>query len=220
MTPPNVEELEGGILTDFLELIGTVGFMVAASGYNTGHLKRTHGYAHYSSRPCREHIGRGASFCFEGEVDGTNAYSMAFDMDQLGLTPYVNVPRMLDHHQALLEGEPTKAMVGPFEADEANVHTIRSCGGMFIPFELVELFLGKDLMAHDVYLVIYPLLDDNDLLEVCLPLLEFLVKLPQPQLRARTYTQTGQSALRATQVRAALSYAYAVTYQNRITDKP
>jgi hypothetical protein len=36
---------------------------------------------------------------------------------------------------------------------------------------------------------------------------------------ARTYTQTGQSALRATQVRAALSHAYDVTYQNRITDK-
>jgi hypothetical protein len=46
------------------------------------------------------------------------------------------------------------------------------------------------------------------------------VKLPQPQLRTRTYTQTGQSTLRATQIRAALSNAYAVTYQNRITDKP
>jgi hypothetical protein len=38
--------------------------------------------------------------------------------------------------------------------------------------------------------------------------------------RARTYIQTCQSTLRATQVRAALSHAYAVTYQNRITDKP
>jgi hypothetical protein len=46
------------------------------------------------------------------------------------------------------------------------------------------------------------------------------VKLPQPQLRTRTYTQTGQSTLRATQVRAALSHAYDVAYQNRITDKP
>jgi hypothetical protein len=46
------------------------------------------------------------------------------------------------------------------------------------------------------------------------------IKLPQPQLRTRTYTQTGQSTLTATQVRAALSHAYAVTYQNRITDKP
>jgi hypothetical protein len=49
---------------------------------------------------------------------------------------------------------------------------------------------------------------------------EKTVKLPQPQPRARTYTQTCQSTLRATQVRAALSHAYAVTYQNKITDKP
>jgi hypothetical protein len=53
-----------------------------------------------------------------------------------------------------------------------------------------------------------------------LPQAVITVKLPQPQLRTRTYTQTGQSTLRATQVRAALSHAYAVTYQNRITDKP
>jgi hypothetical protein len=51
-------------------------------------------------------------------------------------------------------------------------------------------------------------------------MMKLLVKLPQPQLRTRTYTQTGQSTLRATQVRAALPHAYAVTYQNRITDKP
>jgi hypothetical protein len=39
------------------------------------------------------------------------------------------------------------------------------------------------------------------------------VKLQQPQ--PCTDTQTGQCALRATQVRAALSHAYATTYQNR-----
>jgi hypothetical protein len=37
------------------------------------------------------------------------------------------------------------------------------------------------------------------------------VKLPQPQLRTLTYIQTCQGTLRATQVRAALSHAYAVT---------
>jgi hypothetical protein len=42
------------------------------------------------------------------------------------------------------------------------------------------------------------------------------VKLPQPQ--PCTYTQTGQRALRATQVRAALSHGYATAYQNRIMD--
>jgi hypothetical protein len=60
-------------------------------------------------------IDRGATFYFEGEVDGTDASMVAFDWDQLGMTPYVYVPRMPGRHQTLLVGEPSKAMVGPFE---------------------------------------------------------------------------------------------------------
>jgi hypothetical protein len=44
------------------------------------------------------------------------------------------------------------------------------------------------------------------------------VKLLHPRPRTRIDTQTGQHALRATRVRAALAHAYATTYQNRITD--
>jgi hypothetical protein len=117
--------------------------MVEASGFKTGHLKLTHGYACYSSLPDRAHAERGVSFCFDGEVDRTNTYTVAFDNDQLGLTPCANVPRILDYHQALLEGEPTNTMVGSFEANEANVHTICSRSGMFIPFELVDFCWGK-----------------------------------------------------------------------------
>jgi hypothetical protein len=85
---------------------------------------------------------------------------------------------------------------------------------------------------HHKYMRILILHQDSSLqvLQGCVKLLPltqahlrlrtYSVKLPQPQLRTRTYTQTGQSTLRATQVRAALSHAYAVTYQNRITDKP
>jgi hypothetical protein len=49
-------------------------------------------------------------------------------------------------------------------------------------------------------------------------LIKIIVKLTHTQPRTRTYIQTGQRALRATQVRAALSHVYATTYQNRITD--
>jgi hypothetical protein len=90
------------------------------------------------------------------------------------MTPYVNVPRMLDRHQTLLAGEPTKTMVGPFEADATNVHTVRTRGAMFIPFELVALLLDKDLTAREAFLVVYPLLEDNDLVDACRPLVEFL----------------------------------------------
>jgi hypothetical protein len=110
------------------------------------------------------------NFCYEGEVEGTDAYTIAFDRDQLGLTPYVNVPQMLDRHMALLESEPLKHMVGPFEADEANVHTIRTRSAMFVPYELVDLLLGKDLTAREAYMTVYPVLEDNGMLDLCLPL--------------------------------------------------
>jgi hypothetical protein len=41
------------------------------------------------------------------------------------------------------------------------------------------------------------------------------VKLPHPQLRKPTYTQTFQRNLRATQVRFALACSYTVTLMNR-----
>jgi hypothetical protein len=44
---------------------------------------------------------------------------------------------------------------------------------MFIPFDLVALLLGKDLMAR-AYLLVYPLLEENNLMDACHPLVEFL----------------------------------------------
>jgi hypothetical protein len=173
-SPTTVKELEQEILTDFLEPIGALGIMVADSESKTVHLKITHGYARYSSRAGHANIDRGATFCFEGEVDGTDASTVAFYRDQLGMTPYINVPRMPDRHQTLLTGEPTKTMVGLFEADATNVHTVRTRGAMFIPFELVALLLDKDLTAKEAFLVVYPLLEDNDLVNACRPLVEFL----------------------------------------------
>jgi hypothetical protein len=173
-SPPTVEELEREILTEFREPIGAIGIMVADAGSKTGRLKLTHGHASYTSRPGRAHVDRGATFCYEGELEGTDACTVAFDRNQLGLTPYINVAQMPDRHLSLLEGEPTKAMVGPFEASDANVHTIRTRTSMFIPFELVSSLLGKDITACEAFLLVYPILEDNDLLEVCRPLVEFL----------------------------------------------
>jgi hypothetical protein len=97
-----------------------------------------------------------------------------FDRDQLGMTPYVNVSRIPDRHQTLLVGEPSKVMVGPFEASATNVHIVRTRGSMFIPFELVVFLPDKYLTDREVYLVVYPLLEDRDLIDACRPLVEFL----------------------------------------------
>jgi hypothetical protein len=166
--------LERDILTEFRETIGAIGTMVADAGSKTGRLKLTYGHASYTSRPGRAHVDRGATFCYEGELEGTDACTVAFDRNQLDLTPYINVAQMPDRHLSLLEGEPTKTMVGPFEASDANVHTIRTRTAMFVPFELVSYLLGKDLTAREAFLLVYPILEDNDLLEVCRPFVEFL----------------------------------------------
>jgi hypothetical protein len=172
--PLKVGELEEEILTDFISPIGAIGVMVAADGAKTGHLKILHGFARYPGQAGKPNPDRKTNFCYEGEVEGTDAYTIAFDRDQLGLTAYVNVPQMLDRHMALLESEPSKPMVGPFEADEANVHTIRTRSAMFVPYDLVDLLLGKDLTAREAYMTVYPVLEDNGMLDLCLPFVEFL----------------------------------------------
>jgi hypothetical protein len=80
-SPPTVEELEQEILTDFLEPVGALGIMVVDLESKTNHLKITHGHARYSSRAGHANIDRGATFCFEGEVYGTDASTVAFDRD-------------------------------------------------------------------------------------------------------------------------------------------
>jgi hypothetical protein len=57
-----VEHLEKEILTDFLEPIGAMGFMMDDSGSKTDILKLTNGYTQYSSRPGQAHVDRCATF--------------------------------------------------------------------------------------------------------------------------------------------------------------
>jgi hypothetical protein len=78
-SPPTVEKLEKDILADFMEPIGDLGIMVAAEGSKTGIIKLMHGHALYTSRPGRSHADHGTTFGYEGEVDGTDAYTFAFD---------------------------------------------------------------------------------------------------------------------------------------------
>jgi hypothetical protein len=173
-SPPTVGDLEREILADFSEPIGAVVVMVASEGSTTGVLNLTHGHALYSSRPSRDHADRGTSFCYKGKVDGTYAYTFTFDRNQLRMTLYVNVPRTANFQHKLLKGEPTKDRVGPFTQDAANFHTIRTRTSMFTPFVLVELLLGKDYTAREVYLTVYTLLEAKDLLDIFRPMIEFL----------------------------------------------
>jgi hypothetical protein len=92
-----------------------------------------------------------------------NPFTLAVDKNQLGLAANVNVPQILDHHLTFLEGYKVNTMLGPFTADESNIHTISTWYSMFIPYELLEVLMGQDFSAP----MVYPFLDDADLRDVC-----------------------------------------------------
>jgi hypothetical protein len=147
--------------------------MISLVDSTTGKLVLIHGFARYVDNPGRSSPDHHAHFCFEGCVSGQDIMTVAVDHAQMGFAPYVNVPRMLDRHHSLLEGDNSKAVVGTF-ADHEAVHTVCSRIAMFVPYELVKVLLGGDLSSREAFLVSYPLLEDADLLDVCRPFLEFL----------------------------------------------
>jgi hypothetical protein len=102
-SPPTDDDLEDGILPDFIAPIGAITIMVAEEGMKTRRVKVTHCYERYPGLPGKAHPDRRANFAFEGDADGTDAYIFAVDKNQWGLTPYVNVPQFMDRHLAMLE---------------------------------------------------------------------------------------------------------------------
>jgi hypothetical protein len=132
-----IEDIEEEILTDFISPLGDIGMMVASEGSKMGRFKLTQGHERYPGVPGKAHQERRTIFAWTGDVDGMDAFTFTVDKHQWGLTPYVNVPRTLDRYLTLLEGAPTADMVGPFEDDTTDLHTIHTCSSMFVPFELV-----------------------------------------------------------------------------------
>ena len=45
---------------------------------------------------------------------------------------------------------------------------------MFVPFEMMPLLLGKNLSSHQTFLLVYPWLELQGLLETCKPLADFV----------------------------------------------
>jgi hypothetical protein len=125
-SPSTVEDLQDKIITDFIAPIRAIGIMAADEGTKTGRLKATHGYERFPGLPGKSHPDRRANFAFEGDVDGTDAYTFAADKNQWGLTPYVNVPKLMERHLTLMEASPSNNMVGPYVTDEAGVHAIHT----------------------------------------------------------------------------------------------
>jgi hypothetical protein len=89
---PKNTDLEEDILAGFSLPIGAVGMFVADGSSPTGRLKLFNGFERYTGSVGCVDPDRKVNFCMEGCVDGTDVFTVAFDPNQLGVMPYVNVP--------------------------------------------------------------------------------------------------------------------------------
>jgi hypothetical protein len=123
---PMVEIMEEEIISDFVLPIGAVGMFIAEEESPTCQLKLRHGFDQFACTAGHVNPDCRVDFCFEGDVDGTDIFTVLFDPNQHGVTPYVNKAQTGGRHLTLPEAEPTNPMVAPFRAEDAGVRTIRT----------------------------------------------------------------------------------------------
>jgi hypothetical protein len=97
------------------------------------------------------------TMAFEGDVVGIDACTIAFDADQLSVTPDVVVPGP-DRVQQLLNEEPGRDSLGPFKSSKTNVRTTKTRGMGYFPFPVLAPLLGMDLTARQVFELVVPVL--------------------------------------------------------------
>jgi hypothetical protein len=100
-------------------------------------------------------------FASLGDVEGVDVATVAFNSKQLSITPDVLVHGSINRTLQLLAEEPSKQMLGPFEATMANTRTTKSRTMAYIPFEMMELVLDSQLTARQAYELIVPVLVDT-----------------------------------------------------------
>jgi hypothetical protein len=65
------------------------------------------------------------TFTFEGDVEGVDAVSIAFDKAQPAITADVVVPGNISRTQQLLDAKPTIDILGPYTATVVNTRTTK-----------------------------------------------------------------------------------------------
>jgi hypothetical protein len=161
------------ILADFSRPIGGLGIFVPDGSSPTGVLRIIHGIQLFPGIPGRSR-NRLKTFAFEGDVDGVDGATVAFDHQQLAITVDVLVPGSIGRTLQLLSSEPTFNALGPFNAGEANTRTTKCRGMAYTPLKLMEVVLGADLTARHAYELLVPTLVDTGYEGICEPLVDFL----------------------------------------------
>jgi hypothetical protein len=168
--PLDEAELLQNIQADFCRPIGV---FVPDKSSPTGVLWVLHGIQLLSGIPGQTRYCL-KTFAFEGDVVGVDMATIAFDPSQLAITDDIIVPGSITRTRQLLAAEPTHDMLGHFTTEAVNTRTTKCRRATYIPFEFMELALGKDLTARQAYVLIIPRFIDSGYESLCEPLVDFL----------------------------------------------
>jgi hypothetical protein len=171
--PLDEAELLQNIQADFCRPIGGIGVFVPDEASPTGVLRVLHGIQLFPGIPGQTR-DRLKTFAFEGDVVGVDMANIAFDPSQLAITDDIIVPGSIARTRQLLAAEPTHDMLGHFTTEAVNTRTTKCRRATYIPFEFMELVLGKDLTDRQAYELIIPMLIDSGYESLCEPLVDFL----------------------------------------------
>jgi hypothetical protein len=143
-------ELLLNIQADFGRPIEGIAIFVPDGDSPTGVLRVLHGVHLFPGIPGQSR-GRMKTFAFEGDVEGVDAATIAFDKAQLAITADIVVPGSITRTHQRLDAELTIDILGPYTTSMANTRTTKCRLGAYIPFNLMEMVLGADLTARQAY---------------------------------------------------------------------
>jgi hypothetical protein len=158
---------------DFCRPIRGIGVFVPDESSPTRVLRVLHGIQLFPGIP-GQNRDRLKTFAFEGDVVGVDMATIAFYPSQLAITDDIIVLGSIARTRQLLAVKPTHNILGHFTTEAVNTQATKYQRAIYIPFEVMELVMGKELTARQAYELIIPRLIDSGYESLCEPLVDFL----------------------------------------------
>jgi hypothetical protein len=132
-----------------------------------------HGIQPYPREPGRSQYHL-VIFANVGDIIGTNIAMVTFDRGQLAIMADTVEPGLITRVQQLLDEDPLATALPPSQWATQTRAPPRHGAWFISPHEMVELLLGVDLNARQVYELVVPVLQQAGLEETCASLIDFL----------------------------------------------
>jgi hypothetical protein len=127
-----VEALHQNALTDFSRHVGGIGILVVNDESATSILKFLHRVESFPGTPGHSRDPM-TSLCYEGGVSGCDISTVAFDENQLAVTPDAGVPGSYERVLQLLHEEPSRERALAIICPRRPMSAHQDQGGVLFP---------------------------------------------------------------------------------------